>query len=194
MRLWQRQIGTWAAVLLPVLGLSGLVAKAELAVRSGPSFRIPISGFDPRDPIHGRFLRYQYDFDWRGGDSCHGPVSVSGEVEIAARELQRPGPQYGCCLCLTRSRADGFNPSVRQVDCEESKSSCDGWLRASEMMPPQRYFVPEDRALELEQALTNTRASIEVVVSPNGSPAIKELYLGDRPWREARGLDATARH
>jgi uncharacterized membrane-anchored protein len=74
----------------------------------------------------------------------------------------------GCCLCLTRD-------------------TCEGMLRAETMQPPQRYFVPEDRAQALESALRAHEAAIELAVSPSGEPAVRELLLDRRPWRDVLG-------
>ena len=51
------------AVVLPMIGLLVLVARAEVLLRSGESFRIAIKGYDPRDLLHGHYLQYSFDFD-----------------------------------------------------------------------------------------------------------------------------------
>lgn len=185
MTLGRLRLGTWLAALLPALGLAALVVKAEVAVHTGPSFRIPIRGYDPRDLLEGQYLRFQFDFDWQGSDSCHSALLVPVPLDAAGFAPRQPPPQAGCCLCLFRTRADGFNPKVRQVDCEEPRTNCDGWIRARDVVPPLRYFVPENRAKDLERALASGNASIEVGLPPSGTPAVKQLYLGDKPWREA---------
>ena len=47
---------TVIAVIIPLLGLIALIARSEFAVRSGPTWLIPITGYDPRDLLHGRYL------------------------------------------------------------------------------------------------------------------------------------------
>lgn len=189
MKLTDHRLWSWIAGLLPMLGLCVLVARAEVAVRSGPTFRIPIRGYDPRDLIHGQYLRYQFDFNWVGGDDCR---FLSSSDELAVTGIVRT-LQSGCCLCLTRT-SDGFNPNVRHVDCDSVEATCDGRIAVSDVTPPLRYFVPEDRAMELQHALgdSETRApSVEFALPPSGKPAIKELYLGAEPWRDALGASST---
>lgn len=159
-----------AAVLVPLLGLSILVVRAEVTKRSGDTWRIPIEGFDPRDLLHGRYLRFRYAPDWVGPHTC-GPTTPRD-------------PVADCCLCLTRTNARGVDPRVRQVDCSET-DRCDGWLDAGAMEPPRRYFVPEDRAHDLEAALRDRDAAMELTSGPEGIPAISELYIDGRPWRDA---------
>ena len=206
----KHRVAAWFAGLLPAIGLLLLVARAEVAVHQGPTFRIPIRGYDPRDILHGQYLRYQFDFQWDGEDTCgtDAPVPVQPpapiQVQPAPPAAAQPDPtvrddiprrrlassrsmRAGCCLCVTRGLPNGFAPTVRHVDCGGSKLGCDGWIRVSEVMPPLRYFVPEESAQELQRVLnedTTAPPSIELTLPPDGKPAIKELYLGDRPWRE----------
>lgn len=161
---------TTIAVLIPLAGLLVLVARAELAVRHGVSWVIPIEGYDPRDLLHGRYLQYRYRFDWQGYGTCG-----TGEYE----------PTPGCCLCLTRDEPDGYDPAVRQLECDEALQMCDGVIRSEEVLPPLRYLVPEGAALPLEDALRTRPAALEITIDPSHAPAIRELWLEGRPWREA---------
>jgi uncharacterized membrane-anchored protein len=176
-RLW-----TWFAALLPMLGLVALVVRAEVAVHFGATYRIPIRGYDPRDIFRGQYLRYEFDFDWQEDASCPSAGLGDGEIQAPARHLQRP--EAGCCLCLTRTLPNGFNPKVRQVDCADGGITCDDWIHSSDVIPPLRYFVPENRAEDLQRALSTEHPSIEISLPRSGKPAIKELYLGDKPWRK----------
>ena len=170
----------WFAALLPFVGVSAMVAQSEVALHVGPGFRIPIRGYDPRDLFYGQYLRYQFDFDWEGQGSC-------GGSEVAVGIGVNHPLAVGCCLCLTRGSADGNNPKVRQIRCDDAEPTCDGLIRTSDIAPPLRYFIPEDRAQELENAMRTRRPSIALTLPRQGKPAIKELYLDDRPWREALG-------
>lgn len=162
---------TTLAVLVPVLGLALLAARAEVAQRGGRVWTIPIEGFDPRDLLHGQYLRYQYRFNWRGAATC-GPDDQL---------------QPGCCLCLTRVADDGHDPQVRQVDCDSVPPICEDHLQSTAMLPPQKHFIPEDRGRDLEQALRRHDAAIELVAGPTGAPAVRELVLDRRPWRDVIG-------
>jgi uncharacterized membrane-anchored protein len=166
---------TMLAVLVPVLGLAVLVGRAEYAVRHGPAWTIPIEGYDPRDLLHGHYLQYRYRLRWDGIDTC------------GAQPYGERGPVPGCCLCLTRDGASTYDPFVRQVACDDAPAICEGTLRAEGLVPPLRYFVPEDRGLALEEALRTHEAAIELAVSPSGEPAVRELVLDRRPWRDVLG-------
>lgn len=172
------------AAVLPVLGLLALVVRSELA-RKGAEFRLGIVGYDPRDLIAGHFLRYQYELDWQGESSC-GMVYTSAPAAGVSRPSvsARPELQVGCCLCLTRQGEPPASPAVQQVSCTEARR-CDGWLYSEQLQPPHRYYVPEERAQELERALRTRKAAVQVVASPSGEAAVGELYLDGMPWRAA---------
>jgi uncharacterized membrane-anchored protein len=154
---------TLAGVALCGLGLAGLVGRAELVHQTRPRWRFRVQGYDPRDILRGHYLDLRYDFNRAGRDTC------SDEPD--------------CCLCLTQIHPEGIDPEVRAVACDEAKL-CDGWVLAGDMQPPIRYFIPEQRATELEQALRDSDAALEVVVDSAGHPSLTELYLDGLPWRE----------
>lgn len=166
---------TMLAVLVPVLGLAVLVGRAEYAVRNGRVWTIPIEGYDPRDLLHGQYLEYTYRWNWLGYDTCG--TAPGGDHTLTP----------GCCLCLDYDDADGFDPYVHQRSCEEAAEQCDASLHSESVMGPQRYFVPEDRARELESALRDYDAAIQLTAGPTGEPAVGELLLERRPWRDVLG-------
>jgi GDYXXLXY protein len=160
------------AVVVPMLGLLVLVARAEVRLRSGASFRVAIEGYDPRDLLRGHYLQYRFRFDWQGESSC-------GRLSAGLPE----GIDPSCCVCLG-SKVDSHElAQARQVACDQV-GTCDGWLEAASLSPPLRYFVPERRASELEDALRGREASLALSCGPGGQPAIGELYIDGRPWRD----------
>jgi hypothetical protein len=167
---------TALAVLVPVLGLAVLVGRAEFARNAGPAWTIPIDGYDPRDLLHGQYLQYQYRLQWAGMDTC-GPAAF--DTSSDRRELAAE-----CCLCLTHDALDGYDPFVRQIACDEPEPDCDGRLQSAAMLPPRRHFIPEDHALALEKSLRVYQAAIELTVGPGDKPAVHDLVLDRRPWRD----------
>lgn len=161
---------TLIGVLVPVLGLAALVGRAEFATRDAPRFILPIQGFDPRDLLHGQYLSYQYRLRWLGPHTCG--------------DSDNPEPVHGCCVCLTRSGADGFDPFARQIECEAPDASCEAIVRADTMVAPLRYFVPEASAAALEDALRTRDAAVEVNEAPGHGLAVGDLLLDRRPWRD----------
>lgn len=160
--------------VIPLLGIAGLIARAEVKVRSGETFRVAITGYDPRDLLHGHYLQYRYDWDWQGQHGCG-----AGEASVPS---VGPSTEPFCCVCLTRRGSPPLPPSARQVACDEVEA-CDAWVAGSEVAPPLRYFIPEEKAARLEEAFRAQRAHVDLTVS-NGRVSVGELYLEGRPWRE----------
>lgn len=154
------------AVVFPILGLLALIGRAELNLESGAQWELPISGYDPRDLLSGHYLRYQYQFEWSRVPTCG-----SGDVIDPA-----------CCLCL-QPRPASREPLVRSVRCE-ALDGCLSWLRGGDVAGEQRYFVPAERAAELEQALRDHDASLRVAITDDGTLAVDTLLLDGVPWQD----------
>jgi hypothetical protein len=185
-----RRLKTWFwpsfAVLLPLLGLSAMALRAELATRRGTTLRVAIRGYDPRDLLHGRYLRYQFDFEWTEPNTCGNETPAADTLNGIPRLTSSPRLDPDCCLCLTR-HSDATYPKVRQLGCTDPHDHCAAWLRSATVTPPLRYFVPETSAPRLEAALPKYRAAVEIVASPKGDLVVSELLLDGRPWREVLG-------
>jgi uncharacterized membrane-anchored protein len=171
--------------LLPVLGVSLLVARGEWQQRSGAQFRLRIAAYDPRDVLRGQYLSYRYELDGDGTGSCGAPSA--GQV---------PELDVKCCACLKhRAPADGASgdsaDGVRQVACEDAERSradgCEAWVPFGVLQGPQRYWVPEASAPELATALRTRKAAVDVRVNASGRLTVGQLYLEGRAWREAVG-------
>lgn len=156
------------AVIFPILGLLALIGRAELNLRSGRTWELPISGYDPRDLLSGHYLRYQYRLEWKQyASSC-------GDGETIDRS---------CCLCL-EPRPGSREPLVHGVQCG-AVEGCLSWLRGSDLVGEQRYFVPAEHATALEQALRDRPASLRVAITDDGTLAVDTLLLDGKPWRAA---------
>ncbi|MGC4063945.1 MAG: GDYXXLXY domain-containing protein [Polyangiaceae bacterium] len=175
----------WPAIatILPLVGLSTMILQAELATRAGPTLRVAIRGYDPRDLLHGHYLRYQFDFDWTEPDTCGPSAKVNATADNVPYRTTTTRLDPNCCLCLTRQSDSPF-PNVRQVACGDPHEHCVGWLHTANVEPPLRYFIPETSAPRLEAAFAQHEAAVEIIVSPRGDLVVSELLLDGRPWRE----------
>ncbi|MCA9634689.1 MAG: GDYXXLXY domain-containing protein [Myxococcales bacterium] len=158
------------AVVIPILGLLALIGRAEFKLIDGRPWMLRIHGYDPRDLISGHYLRFAYELDWEGS-TCGETAAGFGENQLAE----------GCCLCFSEQSWSPY-PGVRQLACDQV-DGCLSWTRSRDLAPPQRYFIPEDRGTELEEALRTREAALRVTISDDGTLAIDRLYLDGEPWR-----------
>jgi uncharacterized membrane-anchored protein len=155
------------ALLLPILALGAMVARAELITRGGRPWLIPIKGYDPRDLVRGHYLTYR--FDWTPAEACTASA---------------------CCLCFQGAAGPApAEPDVSRVSCD-AVSACQSWFPESRVASLQQFFIPEGRGVELQGDVRAKRAQILLRVSADGGVVITDLLLDGVPWRDVtRGTD-----
>ena len=130
-----------AALALPVAALAAGIAAAELGARGATVWRLPVTGYDPRDPVRGHFVNFRYD--WR---------------IIGPAHLCRPGG--ACQLCLegggatARAVARGttcaarIDPAVSKLGVRYAPEFAGTTLAVT-----GRFYVSESSAPKLEALL-----------------------------------------
>lgn len=141
--------GVALAVTLPLLAIVLGIVQAERFRGRARDFVFEIGGYDPRDLLRGHYLQFRLLVD---------PLP---EREACVGD--------GCCLCLTRREA-GAVSGVELARCATARAECDGALPAAIVGTPQRFYVPEDRAAELERDLRNAaeRHAARAVLAVDG--------------------------
>jgi uncharacterized membrane-anchored protein len=149
-----------AALPLVVIALG--VARAEAHLASADTWLVDIEGYDPRDLLHGRYLRFRVKLPWQGSD-C--------------------GYDEECHACLMRDPEGGV-ASAKAVR-GRGASSCDGILESKYVTMPHRFYIPEARARQLEKQLREAarqdRAQAEFAISADGRALIKAVRLHGKP-------------
>lgn len=155
------------AVALPVLLIAGGIARSELRVRDRPSFRFAVEGYDPRDLLRGRYLLYRVKLE--RGPSLDGCDEAAGDV---------------CELCVVQG-APGQSASVRAMHWRSRPAACDAVLDADVYTEPQRHYIAEQAAPELEkrfiEAARAGQAFVVVTLDAEGMPHVKHLELFGEP-------------
>lgn len=156
------------ALLLPIVAIVGMIARAEMVLQTGRSWQVRIKGYDPRDLLRGQYLRYTIDWQLQGEATCQGG---------------------SCCYCLWDA---GLSPAgapaplaaVSLVSCSE-RAPCQSYFPQERAADLTKYFIPEGEGATLEKALREREAALKLVVSTRGRVAIADLLLDGEPWREA---------
>lgn len=130
-----------AAVALPVMGTLAGIAVREQALRGATEWRIPVTGYDPRDPLRGHYIAFSYDWTVRGNpalcrrqEDCQLCLEATGgQVLVTAKGVR--------CAARIDLAASGITLTrFAQVDS--------GHIRA-----PARLWVSEASAPLLERQL-----------------------------------------
>jgi uncharacterized membrane-anchored protein len=152
------------AVALPVLLLAGGIARSEYAVRNRPTFRFAVEGYDPRDLLRGRYLQYRVELEQGPAlDACDESLSQS------------------CCLCVERGTDASAAATVQRGECSSVRARCDAALDAHVYDEPQRHYISELAAPELErrfiEAAAAGKAFVVVSIDAEGQPHVQHLEL-----------------
>ncbi len=161
-----------AALLFPLVGLMASIWSNTAQLSTASQWRIPVTGYDPRDPLRGRYIRFQYDW------------AVVGDA--------RPCMDKGCTLCLegdlgrvTVQVADVATNCPNRIDTAASdihvsprpRGTTGGFAFSS------RIFVAESRAAELEKSLQSKPMVVIARLTKNGR------LVNDRLQAAARSED-----
>ena len=136
-----RRLLTLVAVALPVAGTLGSIAVNEWSLRGATEWRIPIEGYDPRDPLRGRYIVFNYVWNVHGNvalcssrDSCQLCLEAGGRDVLVTPIGQR-------CAAPIDPTASGL-PLPRFAD-----------VRTGVIRAPARLWISEARAPLLERQL-----------------------------------------
>jgi hypothetical protein len=145
-----------------LLAIAVGIARSELLFARTSDFTFEITGFDPRDLLRGHYLQFRLQLE---------PREIREACDPTAQE---------CCLCVTATEP-GQPASVADATCATARTHCAAWLDRSYLTQPLRYYVPEQRASELEQrllqAIGRRSAQAVMVLDAHGQAQVRELRI-----------------
>lgn len=153
------------ALLLPLIVLGLTATVQQHSIRSASSWTIPISGYDPRDPLRGHYLNFSYD--WQ----IAGTASLCSSTE-------------GCTLCLEEGTK--IVATVRPagatcrhpVDLKRSNIGFRPGLRGTAVFTG-RIFVSEARAPILTRTLERSPAFLLARLTTDGRLVAQSVVTDD---------------
>jgi uncharacterized membrane-anchored protein len=161
------------ALTLPFLVLGYLSLMNHKAQNSGTEWRVEISGYDPRDLLHGRYLRYQ--IEWR----------KHGTSTNASKATEKS-------LCLTPKSKNSLVPMAKMIDNARDQGSCTSLISAGKNannwnLRMRQYYIPESYADRLDRAFrSNThKFEINIRVSDDHKLSVGDLYIDGTVMTEA---------
>lgn len=161
----------WLALILPLLVLAGGIVRGERAIRSGETWRFEVGGYDPRDLLRGRYLRFRIVEQW-GEPYDYGQSSPAAD-----------------CACLERTD-DRSPPTLHAASCTFARAECDHFVVRADLQSIDRFYIPEDQARDLErrlqEAAARDAARAVIVINPNGTPILVDLEVDGAPLSESR--------
>ncbi len=150
------------ALTLPMVSIAVVIGRAEVRRAQAENWTFTARGYDPRDLLRGHYVTFRIDFreDTRR-DACLDSDS-------------------DCCLCLTGAPGSGI-PHTQRMSCADARR-CNGMLQTRLIHRLNRYYVPEDRARELDQRVRRAgnedRLRVVVAIDSTGHGEIRKLLIG----------------
>lgn len=161
----------WVGLIAILIGLgvpAVFAAQAWNDNHNNPVIKVKVTGFDPRDLLHGHYLLFRFQWNWAAGQpdekACEGTecslclaiTSVDPEATLLASDAATPA---NCPI-----RLEGYYQGDGNFDI--------GF---------QRYYVPESRARELESLLRQPDSHFRMGLSlkPSGKVVLEKLYFND---------------
>lgn len=141
-------------LIVPSLILLTLTFYKSHLLSSGREIELPISGYDPRDLLAGHYLIYQVDYG----------------VETSCYQDNKGKDEAYVCLD-NKTFHKGEVPSDCQLfirgTCEYSR------FKAG----IERFYIPQDKASELEKIVLKNKSKIKLSVLPNGVAMVKDIIF-----------------
>jgi uncharacterized membrane-anchored protein len=169
----KNKIAYLLALALPFIVLGYITLSNHHKHNSGELWHVEIAGYDPRDLIHGRFLRYRISWNEYG--------NVSG------------GKAATDALCLMRSAADPRIPTITQIKADQTRTArCDSLLNAGRAkdhwnIPLRQYYIPEEFANTLDWAFgqTKNKFTVDLRIGGAGTLSVTDLYINGEIMHKA---------
>jgi hypothetical protein len=165
------------ALALPMLALAAAWANTHHMAQQGTDWDVPVSGYDPRDPLRGHYIRYQYDWPFPEVAAKEGEEAVDFQpFETAPVCLTGTSPNIATARLIKDSQDEaGCTSIVRRNDWAESDGE-DGAHR-------DRLYVPQAKAADMEAKLRDEKlqAIIRIRVRPDGVATPQSMSFRPRP-------------
>jgi uncharacterized membrane-anchored protein len=149
---------------LPVVAIVVGIVRAEVRRSQSQDWTFAARGYDPRDLLRGRYVRFRIDFaESAGGRPCS-------------------DSDPDCALCLTKAPGSPI-PHTRRTSLAQGGDDCDGILQTRFIKQLDRYYIPEHRADELDrrvrEAAIHGRLRVVLSIDSSGRAEVRALAIGD---------------
>jgi hypothetical protein len=153
----------------PIVILLAIVCYLQYQRQHLPTYVVPVAAYDPRSFLSGHFLTVTLaDEGYHTQFKCQG---VTGEA-------------YSCW----QQQADRWQVKIFKdkpaPTCQiiDSGYCYRGNFTSSTTL---RFFIPEDKAKSLEEAILQNRGSMKIMALPTGELRPLELYIDGKDWKQS---------
>ena len=146
-------------LILPILSLAILTGHKKYVLSFGKEYIFPITGYDPKHPLSGHYIRYRINYGLKNICKSH------------SRKFSKKA-----YLCLNPK---GFSFKLPKICKSFMMGSCSfGRFYAG----IERYYIPEKRTKEFSKLLEKGNVNIKISVLENGTAQVKHLLINGEPF------------
>lgn len=151
-----RRLWPAAVLALPIIGLAAGIVWQETGARGATIWTIPVTGYDPRDPLRGRFIAFQYDWQVRGpAHLCRRPAECALCLEDRGRAVRVVGKDSEC--------PDRINHETSAIQLRYAPRG-----GGEPLIAASRLFVSERSAPLLERQLATSKMVVVARLTHGG--------------------------
>jgi uncharacterized membrane-anchored protein len=158
-----------AALIFPVICLVGLTIYKAAKVASGREIIIPITGYDPRDLLSGRYLTFRLDLN---NDSlCDDEYYNYSPIHVCLRQSEN-----------NEIESNATNGVTAVSGCDAViTGKCENGIYSAGI---ERFYIPEEYSTKLDKIIREGKGKIVVSIDEDGIAIIKDLLIDDRSWKD----------
>ncbi|MFH0755362.1 MAG: GDYXXLXY domain-containing protein [bacterium] len=173
------------AIVLQMIIIFAIIIFYLPILTTGKDVLLKIVPVDPRDLLRGDYITFQYDISninsynkndqqIKNKDTVYIILRQNGKYYIA-KNVQKTKP-IGNDLFIKGVVESGGLES--QTDLLLSQHLNNSNLHI--IYGIEQYFIPEGKGRDF--SFWNKEAAARVVIDENGNPALKQIYIDDKPW------------
>lgn len=172
-----------------ILLLIVILLKVSVA-NSGTEVFLRIAPVDPRDPLRGDYITFQYDISFLGsyrfskkptdGQQIYVPLKKQGRFWIADQPISTQKPKDASKLFIkARVKSGGESPETMIKDLKSLRTPLQDSIQV--IYGIEEFFIPEGSGRTLPTGVTNETAA-KVLIDNNGNAVLKQVYVNGKPW------------
>jgi len=173
------------AIALQVVVIFAIVIFKLSILTGGTDVLLRIAPVDPRDLLRGDYATFQYDISnvdsyyannqqIRNGDTVYVTLRQSGKY-WTMQSVQKTKPTGSDLFIKGTVESGGMESQTDPFSYQRF-----GGSRLHIVYGIEQYFIPEGKGQNF--SFWNKEAAARVAVDDNGNPALKQIFVDDKPW------------
>lgn len=181
-----KQVKFIIAVGIQVLIILIMIIFKLAILTGGTEVILKIEPVDPRDPLRGDYVTFQYDISNIGSHLLLGASVQNGQTVYVVLKDQ-VGREYWIASEVSKSKPSDNSVFIKGVVRR-------GGMRTGERLDTKRsrgstlnivygieeYFIPEGAGRDFN--FFNKQALAKVMLDENGNAVLKQLFVDGQPW------------